>query len=159
MADPVSLTIGALSAAATVAQGLGSMQEANFQAEQANSNADILRQNAYRTRLETAINEDRERQQNRRILAQNTAASIEQGMGNSTTTIGVLGQQATDLEQNALDLRYKGLSSAEGMDIKANYLNQSANITKKQGKNQFYMSLLQAPISFAKGYTSMGGTW
>ena len=157
MADPVSLTIGAIASLATVAEGYGQYQEGKFQKKQADANADILRQNAARKRLETAINEDTLRAQNRQTLAKNIAASIEQGMGNSATTVGVLGQDAANLEQNALNLRYEGLSAAEGMDIQADYYNVQGKAAKRAGKNAFTMSLLRAPLSFASGYTAAGG--
>lgn len=157
MADPVSLTLGAIAAAATVAEGYGTYQEARYESKVASANADVYRQNAARKRLETAINEDTTREQNRRTLARNIAASSEQGMANSATAIGALGQQATDLEQNALNIRYEGISAAEGIDIQADYYDQMSNNLERQGKNKFYMSLLKAPISFAQGYTKAGG--
>ena len=152
MADPVSLTIGALAAAGTVMQGVGAYQEGKFQGKIADANAAITRQNAARQRLETSIKEDRQREQNRRQLASNQAAMIEMGMGSSPTSIGALGQQAADLEQNALDIRYEGLSAAEGMDIQADYYNWQGKAARQQGRNAFMMSLIQSPLSFAKGY-------
>lgn len=159
MADPVTLTIGALAAAGTVMQGIGAYQEGKVQGKIADANADIMRQNAARQRLETAINEDRRREQNRRQLSRNIAAMSEMGMASSPTSIGVLGQQATDLEQNALDLRYKGLSAAESMDIQAANYNWQGKNYRMQGRNAFYGSLIGAPVSFAKGYTAAGGTF
>jgi uncharacterized protein HemY len=70
-----------------------------------------------------------------------------------------LGQQATQLEQNALDLRYKGISAAQNMEAQADYLDYMAKMAKKKGKNKFGMSLLTAPLSFAQGFTGAGGTW
>ena len=157
MADPVSLTIGVISAAVTVAEGYSSYQEGKFQKKQADANAEILRQNAARKRLETAINEDTLRSQNRQTLARNLAASVEQGTAGSATTIGVLGQDAANLEQNALNLRYEGLSAAEGIDIQADYYNQQGKAAKRSGKNMFTMSLLKAPLSFANGYMAADG--
>ena len=150
--------IAAAAATATVAEGYGQYQEAKSEARLQDANAAILRQNARRKRLETAMNEDAMRKENRQKVAKNLAASIEQGGGGSPTSIGVLGQQATTLEQNALNLRYEGLSQAENMDINANYLNQQAKATKKAGKNAFNMSLIKAPISGAMAYYTAGGS-
>ena len=149
--------MGGLAAVGTVLQGVASYQENKYQAKVADANADIMRANADQKRLETSINEDVIREQNRRTLARNIAASSEQGMANSATTIGALGQQATDLEQNALNLRYEGIAAAENMDIQANYYNQMAKGYKRQGNNAFYMSLIKAPIAYASAYTSAGG--
>lgn len=151
--------IGGLSAVSGILNGFGALQEGNFQASQYGNNAAVLRQNAYRTRLETAINEGRLRTGNRQVMASNEAAAVEQRMAGSATTAGVLGQQATVLEQNALDLRYKGISSAQNMEAQAYYLEQMAKAAKKKGKAKFGMSLLTAPLSFAQGFTSAGGKW
>ena len=55
------MIIGGMSAASGILSGLGALQEGDFQASQYSNNAALLRQNAYRKRLETAINEDRTR--------------------------------------------------------------------------------------------------
>ena len=153
----IAVGMAVAAAASTVMQGYATKQEAKFQAKQQDANAQILRQNAYRKRLGTSLNEDTMRRQNREILAKNTAAAIEQGGGNSQTTVGALGQQATTLEQNALNLRYEGLSAAENYDIAANYANQQAKATRRMGKNAFTMSLLQAPFSAMSAYYGAGG--
>ena len=153
-----SYIIGALAAAATVAEGYAQKQEGKFQSKVQEENARVLRENAYRKRLETSINEDTMRRENREKVARNLAASIEQGMGGSSTTIGALGQEATKLERNALNLRYEGLSTAENLDIESNYMRQQSKLTKQAGKNAFNMSLLKAPLAFASAYYTAGGS-
>jgi hypothetical protein len=147
-----------MAAAATVAEGFAQKQEADFQSDIQKQNARVLRENAYRKRLETSINEDTMRRENRQKIARNIAASIEQGMGESSTTIGALGQEATKLEQNALNLRYEGLSAGENLAIQANYMNQQAKASKIAGKNAFNMSLIKAPISALSAYYTAGGS-
>lgn len=153
----VAVGMAVAAAASTIMEGVGARQEAKYQAKVQDANSDILRQNAYRKRLETSINEDTLRRQSREVLSKNLAASIEQGGTNSTTSIGALGQQAATLEQNALNLRYEGLSAAENMDINANYLHQQAKATKRQGRNAFYMSLIKAPMAAMSTYYGAGG--
>ena len=148
----------AMAAAATVAEGYAQKQEADFQSDVQKENARVLRENAYRKRLETSINEDTMRRENRQKMARNIAASIEQGMGESSTTIGALGQEATKLEQNALNLRYEGLSAGENLAIQADYMNQQAKASKIAGKNAFNMSLIKAPISALTAYYTAGGS-
>lgn len=149
--------MGSLAAATTVLNTISTIQENNVKARLSDANADILRANADQKRLETSINEDVTREQNRRTLARNIAASSEQGMANSATTIGALGQQATDLEQNALNLRYEGIAAAENMDIQADYMNRQAKEYRKQSQNSFYMGLIKTPISYLSGYLQAGG--
>lgn len=150
--------IGAtLAIAGTVAQSYGEYQEGKYQSRVMKANADVMQQNAQRKRLETALNEDTSRIMARRQLAKNEAAMIEQG-NVGTTGIGVLGQQATDLEQNILNSRYQGLAFAEAQDIEANYLRQNAKQTKRQARNKFYTDLIfKAPAAGFSAYKGLGG--
>lgn len=153
----MATTMAIVTAIGTVAQGYASYKEGKFQQKLADANADILRNNADRTRLETSINEDKMRKENRQRIAKNIAAGIEQGMGNSATTMGLIGQQSATLEQNALNLRYEGLSRAEYLDQQANYSNLQGRFAKQQGKNAFRLSFLNAGVNAAKTYYGMGG--
>ena len=153
----VAVVGAVLAVAGTVANSYGEYQEGKYKANVMKANADVMQQNAARKRLETAINEDTQREMNRRQIAKNEAAMIEQGnMG--TTGIGVLGQQATDLEQNVLNSRYQGLAAAEAQDIEANYLRLNAKQTKKQAKNKFITDLIfKAPSSGLSSYKMFNG--
>jgi hypothetical protein len=157
--DPVTLTVGLISAGATLAQGYSQKKQADYQASVYNAQADIYKDAAYRKRLETAINEDTQRRENRRDLARSVAAANEQGMINSQTTIGALGQYATDYERNALNIRYEGLSQANQLSNQANAYDYMGSYTKKQGKNAWNASLIKAPFAFAGGYATAGGTF
>lgn len=153
----VAVIGGTLALASTVAQSYGEYQEGRYKSRVMKANADVLQQNAQRKRLETAINEDSARKMARRQLAKNEAAMIEQG-NLGQTGIGVLGEQATDLEQNILNSRYQGLAAAEAQDIEANYLRQNAKITKRQARNKFFTDLIfKAPANAFSSYTRLGG--
>lgn len=154
----VGVLAATMAIAGTVAQSYGEYQEGKYQSRVMKANANVLQQNAQRKRLETALNEDIAREQNRRQIAKNEAAMIEQG-SLSQTSIGVLGQQATDLEQNVLNSRYQGISAAEAMDIEATYMRQNAKATKKQAKNKFYTDLIfKAPSAGFSAYSKFGGS-
>lgn len=154
-----AIAIGLAAAGATLAQGYSQYKQGKYQAEVYNAQADVYKDAAYRKRLETAINEDTQRRENRRDLARNIAAANEQGMGNSQTTIGALGQYATDYERNALNIRYEGLSQAESLSDQASTYNYMGKFAKQQGKNAWNASLIKAPFAFAGGYASAGGTF
>lgn len=153
----MATAMAVVTAIGTIAQGYASYQEGKYQQKLADANADILRNNADRTRLETSINEEKMRRENRQKIAKNVAASVEQGMGNSNTTLGLIGQQTATLEQNALNLRYEGLSKAEYLDQQANYMNYQGRMYKAQGKNAFRLSFLNAGVKGMNTYASMGG--
>lgn len=154
-----AVILGAASAAATVAQGYQSYQEGKQQKKAYDTNADILRRNAAQKRLETSINEDTQRSENRRRVSAARAAMSEAGILNSATSTGVLGQMAADAEQNVLNYRYAGESEAR------NYMNQAAmqnyygKTAKANGKNAFKMSFLNSGINGISTYLSAGGTF
>ena len=153
----VAIVGAALAAATTAMNSYGEYQEGKYKSRVMKANADVMQQNAARKRLETSINEDTQREMNRRQIAKNMAAMIEQG-SLSQTGVGVLGQQATDLEQNVLNSRYQGLAAAESEDIEANYLRQNAKQTKRQAKNRFYTDLIfKVPSSAFNTYSRFGG--
>lgn len=154
-----AIAIGLAAAGATLAQGYSQYKQGKYQAEVYNAQADVYKDAAYRKRLETAINEDTQRKENRRDLARNIAVSNEQGMGSSQTTIGALGQYATDYERNALNIRYEGLSNAESLSDQASTYNYMGKFAKQQGKNAWNASLIKAPFAFAGGYATAGGTF
>lgn len=142
---------------ATVAQGYASYQEGKEQKKIADANADILQANADQKRLEASINEDQKRRENRQIIARNQVAAGEQGMGQSTTTMGFLGQQATTLEQNALNLRYEGLSAATRLENEAMYSRFQGDVAKKQGKRAFQLSFISGAVNGMNTYYKTGG--
>lgn len=153
-----TLLLGTVAAAGTLMQGYGKYQEGKYEAKVMRANADVYSNAAARTRLETAINEDRIREQSRRTMAEKIAAANEMGGGNSATTIGALGQNATDLEQNALDKRYEGLSQAEIYSNHAAQLRSNSKYMMKQARNEWDMSLIRSPFSFSTGANAAGAT-
>lgn len=144
-------------AIATVAQGYASYQEGKEQKKIADANADILEANADQKRLEASINEEQKRRENRQIIARNLVAAGEQGMGQSSTTMGFLGQQSATLEQNALNLRYEGLSAATRIDNEAQFTRYQGQIAKKQGKRAFQLSFLSGAANGMSTYYKFGG--
>lgn len=155
----VAVIAGIASAAATVAQGYQSYQQGKQEKKAYDTNAEILRRNAAQKRLETSINEDTQRSENRRRVSAARAAMGEAGILNSATSTGVLGQMASEAEQNVLNYRFAGESEA------SNYMNQAAmqnyygRAAKANGKNAFKMSFLQGGINGLSTYMSAGGTF
>jgi hypothetical protein len=143
----IATTAAVASAAATVASGYQSYKQGKEQQEAYNKNADILRQNAARKRMETSLNEDIIRQENREKMSKARAAMAEAGMITSATTSGVLGQMGAELDQNALNLRYQGETEA------ANYMNQATmqnyygKVAAAQGRNAFKTSFVKGIIN------------
>jgi hypothetical protein len=157
--DPITATVGVISAAATLAQGYSQYKQGKYEASIYNAQADVYKNAAYRKRLETAINEDAQRRENKRDMARAFAASTEQGMANSQTAIGALGQYATDKERGALNIRYEGLSAAESLSDQATSYNYMGKFAKQQGKNAWNASLIKSPFAFASGYEAAGGVF
>ncbi len=154
-----AIWVAATMAAATVAKGYSDYQQGKYQKKVYDAQAEVYENASYRKRLETAINEDTQRRENRRDLARSVAAAGEQGMANSQTTIGALGQYATDYERNALNIRYEGMTQANALSNQAFAYQSMGKYAKQQGKNSWNASLIKAPFAFAAGYASAGGTF
>ena len=152
-----AIVLGAASAAATIAQGYQSYQQGKQEKKAYDANADILRRNAAQKRLETSINEDLQRSENRRRISAARAAMGEAGILNSATSIGALGQMASDAEQNVLNYRYTGETEANNYLSQADMQNYYGRAAKANGKNAFKMSFINAGISGASTYKNMGG--
>ncbi len=148
--------IGAVaSAAATVAEGYAQYQQGKSEKKAYDTNAEILRRNAAQKRLETSMNEDLVRSENRRRVSAARAAMGEAGMLDSATAIGALGQMAAQEEQNALNLRFAGESEASNYMNQALLQNYYGKVAKANGKNAFKMSFLTGGMNGLSTYSSM----
>ncbi len=145
-------------AASTVMSGYQSYQEGKQEKKAYDANAAILRRNAAQKRLETSINEDTQRSENRRRISASRAAMGEAGVLNSATTTGALGQMASEAEQNVLNYRFSGESEALNYMNQAQMQNYYGRMAKANGKNAFKMSFLNAGVNGLSTYLSAGGT-
>lgn len=143
-------------AAATVAGGYSAYREGKEQKKAYDRNADILRQNAAKKRLETSLNEDIIRSQNRQKMSKARAAFAEAGMATSATTSGVLGQMGAEQEENALLTRYQGETEAVNYMNQANLQSFYGKQAAKQGRNAFNMSLIKAGVSLLGAWAASG---
>lgn len=143
-------------AAATVAGGYSAYREGKEQKKAYDRNADILRQNAVKKRLETSLNEDIIRSQNRQKMSKARAAFAEAGMATSATTSGVLGQMGAEQESNALLTRYQGETEAVNYMNQANLQSFYGKQAAKQGRNAFNMSLIKAGVSLLGAWATSG---
>jgi len=147
----------AMAATATAAEGYSNYQQGKEAKKVYDLNAEILRNNAAQKRIENSLNEDIVRSQNRKQMAKARGAFNEAGMITSATTTGVLGQMASELEQNVMNQRYAGESEAVYFMNQANLQDYYGRTEKANGKNAWKMSLIKAPINGAKAYFSVAG--
>lgn len=143
-------------AAATVAGGYSSYRQGKELQKAYDKNADILRQNAAKKRLETSLNEDIIRSQNRQKMSKARAAFAEAGMATSATTSGVLGQMGADQENNALLTRYQGETEAVNYMNQARMQNYYGKSAAAQGRNAFKMSILKAGVQLVGAWAASG---
>ena len=153
----IATTAAVASAAATVASGYQSYKQGKEQQEAYNKNADILRQNAARKRLENSLNEDILRQENREKMSKARAAMNEAGMITSATTTGVLGQMGGELEQNVMNQRYLGETEAVNYMNQARMQNYYGKAAAASGRNAFKMSFIKAGINAITTYMGVNG--
>lgn len=145
-----------MSAVTDVMQGYQAYQQGKDQKKAYDKNAEILRQNAAKKRLETSLNEDIIRSQNRQKMSKARAAFSELGMSTSATTSGVLGQMSANQENNALLTRYQGETEAVNYMNQANMQNYYGRVAKANGKNAFKMGLIKAGIKLGLAAITAG---
>lgn len=120
-------TITAVMLAATAAQVMGTLQQGRTQERAYNAQADIDSANAKNKAIETSLNEDTLRRKQRQDLARIAGAQNEAGLVGGTA-FGSYMQNLKNAEQDALNLRYEGMSQVQ------NYKN-SAMLNRAYGRN------------------------
>ena len=149
-----ALILAATTAASAALEGYGQYQQMKAEANVNNQNADILRRNAAKKRLETAINEDTVRSEARREMSRTRANLAAAGTLNSSSAVQYLGNRSSDNEQNAQNLRYSGMSEAANYTQQANLQNYYGAMNKKNGRNACYLGLVSGGLSGASTYYS-----
>ena len=133
-----------MSAYSSYQSGKATERAYKAQAEQDENNA---RQKA----LETSINEDTMRKENRAKLARMSAAQSEAGLDGGTATTSFM-SSFRNAEQDAMNLRYQGMSQWQ------NYKNQAA-LNRFYGKQAFKQGQLGAWTSGLSGAAQMGAMY
>lgn len=98
-----------LSLAATAAQVAGQLQQGRAQQRAYEAQANVDELNTGNQARETSLNEDTLRKQNRQQIAKIAGAQAEAGLVGGTAT-GSYMQSLKNAEQDALNLRYQGLT-------------------------------------------------
>ncbi|MBQ4493058.1 MAG: hypothetical protein II972_00415 [Elusimicrobiaceae bacterium] len=127
----------ALMGVATAAEVASTIQQGKAQERAYNLQADIDEQNAERSAKEASLNEDTLRRQNRQKLAKIAGAQSEAGLSGGTATGSYL-QSAMNAEQDALNLRYQGLSAWQNYKNNAAYNRAYAKISRKNALTSAY---------------------
>lgn len=135
------------------------VQSANAKSAQAaaNYNATVDKQNAMSAEAAGSARELAMRRQNDQIMGRERAAVGESGGGFTGTNVGVLAQNGTNLELNALNERYNAdmqgrglLSAANEQEFQANVAGQNASAFKTDG----YIGAASAALSGASSYAN-----
>ena len=145
MVVSTGLIIG-LKMASGFLRSMKNSQQYKVMAEEELQNAELLRQNAYITRITGAKNEDISRIKNRAFIASNRAIAGEAGIGESPTTMTNLAYSTQVLEQNVLNDRYLVESEAENYLYQARIKKENARMLEKKYKNSFGSSLLSSVV-------------
>ena len=127
----------AIMAVSTALQMASTYQQGKAQERAYNLQADLDEQNAQRQAKETSLNEDTLRRQNRQKLAKIAGAQSEAGLSGGTATGSYL-QSAMEAEQDALNLRYQGLSAWQNYKNNAAYNRAYAKVSKKNALNSAF---------------------
>jgi len=124
----------------------GKAQERAYNAQAAQDEA-----NARQKALETSLNEDAARKQQRAKLAKMSAAQSEAGLEGGTAATSYM-SSVRNAEQDVLNLRYQGMSQWQ------NYKNQAA-LNRFYGKQAFKQGQLGAWTAGLGGLSQMGSMY
>ena len=141
-----ALMAGSAAMAAYSAYQGGKAQERAY-----NAKAEQDENNARQKALETSINEDTARKQQRANLARMSAAQSEAGLDGGTATTAYM-DSVRNSEQDVMNLRYQGMSQWQ------NYKNQAA-LNRFYGKQAFKQGQLGAWTSGIGGLAQMGAMY
>lgn len=138
--EPISI----LTAATAVVGGIQAISQGFAQAATASANADLLRDQATTTANLTAAQEAEVRRRGRRVLGEQRAAIAESGTGFGGANADLMRQSATDLEMDALNVRYQGYLQRRG-------LTNQAKMTEWQGRQAKRSALIGGGLSILGG--------
>lgn len=148
MALPVVLL-----AASAAISAVGSIRQAQATAAAANYNAQVADRNATVARQQAAADEVRQRSVNSRRLGSIRAAYGASGVTMEGTPLEVLEDSAAQAELDALTIRYKGELAAIGANDEATLQRSRAKNARAEGNISAAGTLLRAGAS----YYSSGG--
>lgn len=150
MGDPLSIIGLALTAVSTI----GSLTQANAQADVSESNAAVAEQNALYAEeqgatavAEAAETEKRIRQDNARRMGSAAAARGASGVALEGSPLDVFADATAEGELTALDARYQGL-------VQSRYYNRQAELDRQSGQSE----LRQADQARSMGLWGAAGT-
>lgn len=150
------LTTGTYISLALQAAAAGMAAYASYQGGKAterayNAQAEQDEANARQKALETSINEDTMRRENRQKLARMSAEQSEAGLEGGTATTAYM-SSVRNAEQDAMNLRYQGMSQW------ANFKNQAA-LNRMYGRQAFKQGQFGAWTAGLGGLAKMGATY
>lgn len=143
----LAVALGGISFASSFLSGLSGYKQSKLQAKMYERQAEIYRRNAEITRRKGALNEDIMRSQKRAYLANANAVAGEVGMAYSPTFATSLSTSASALEQNILNERFRVETEAENYLYQSNVALNNAKISKFNGRNAFFNSLISGTSS------------
>lgn len=136
----------AIMAVATAAQMAGTYQQGKAQARAYEVQAGIDEINARNKAMETSINEDTLRRQNRQRLAQIAGTQSENGLVGGTALNSYM-VSMKNAEQDALNLRYSGMSQWQNYKNSAAFNRAYARTTRRNALNSMFMQGLSGAAS------------
>lgn len=129
-----SVVASAVSAAGAIQQGNAAHKQGEAQAAAAEYNRQVSEINARQARLAAGVEEDRQREQNARVLSGMRAAAAAGGSTLEGSTLSLVGDAATQLEYDAILKRYQGEVRAAGYGNQANLDSYEGQIARASGR-------------------------
>ena len=145
----IGIASAVISAAGTYVSVQGQRAAADAAEKTADYNAKIQRDQAMQENAAAAENARRKQRENARIIGRQRAIIAQSGLAMEGTPLAVLGETASMLQRDILDMGYDAQN-------KVNSLQAGANMSLWQGRNQASALRTEALTTGLAGVASMG---
>lgn len=150
--EAVLIASAVAATASTVVSTVQNVQAANAAADAEEANAEISRQNAQVARDKAVAREIAVRRENRRILAQRSAAMAETGIATTGSAAAGFGQNAMLGEFDAILTRFGGDMESRGFNIDAMQASDRARNVRRTIPGTVISGALGAGAQALSGY-------
>lgn len=155
MATAVLIASAVVSAIGAYSAGQAQKNSALSAQQAANYNATVDKQNAAAAEQAGSARELAMRQQNDQIMGQERASVGESGGGFTGTNVGVLAQNGTNLELNALNSRYNSTMQARGLlsqSTEQEYQGMAAGMNASSDNTASYLGAASSALGATSNY-------
>lgn len=153
----IPVALAAVSAGASIMQGVGQHNQMNAQSYQSDYEAQLSERNAAIVGQQTDASESLQRRRAGQVLASQRASILQGGLGSGGSMGALAAQSGRDAEMDALNIRYEGGLRQTSLLEEAKQLKWQARQMRRGAKMALATSFLSAAASGYGAYAGAGG--